>query len=48
LGRSATAKKKTHNRSQLRREAAEECQLVGETLIITYTHQIFIYAKYVF
>jgi len=28
-------------------EAAEECQLVGETLIITYTRQIFIYVKYV-
>jgi len=28
-------------------EATEECQIVGETLIITYAHQIFIYAKYV-
>jgi len=27
---------------------AAECQLVGETLIVTYTRQIFVYAKYVF
>jgi len=28
-------------------EAAEGCQLVGETLIVTYTRQMFINAKYV-